>query len=138
MNSGGPGGYPTRVRRPKSEPNRRQKPPKQSGDGSGGAGGAGGSDPCNLRFDAVLNNQQLPIIKLMQVGSCLDIQLQQGIANPVIQVFFKGQFAGTITTSTFLGQFTQCLTAGVRYKGIVIGHSLPAYANIRVEMGTCP
>jgi hypothetical protein len=138
MNSGGPGGYPTRVRRPKAEPTPKQKTPKQSGDGSGGAGGSGGSDPCDLRFDVHLNNPQIPVIRLMQVGSCLDIHFQQGAMNPVIQVLFQGQFAGSIATTTALGQFTQCLTAGVSYKGTVIEFRLPGYVKIRVERGTCP
>lgn len=137
MNSGGPGGYPTKVRRPQTGATRNSSSPQQPGVGSGGGGGTGGADPCNLRFEARLNDPQIPVVNLMVVNSCLDIQLRQVDGNPVIQVLFRGQHAGTISITPALGQFAQCLADGVSYKGTVVALNRPGYVKMKVERGTC-
>ena len=103
-----------------SDWSRNGRPDGQGGaTGQGGSGTDGGADPCDIAAITNLNSPNPNVIRGLQAGDKLQIDLRTGPPRLLLAVTATGQTAGSIT-SPQMATIIQCILQGVNYVAEVI------------------
>ncbi len=94
--------------------------PSKPGTGAGGGGGTGGApDPCDIVETAALNSLQPNVVRTLNVGDILTVNLNRAGPNPVVEVLTPlGQRAGALTHRGHVRIIT-CIDQGRSYVAVV-------------------
>lgn len=98
------------------------RPPGLGSEGGGAdsnGGGSGGIDPCDIAAITNLNSPNPNVIRGLQAGDKLQIDLRTGPPRLLLAVTATGQTAGSIT-SPQMATIIQCILQGVNYVADVI------------------
>lgn len=94
--------------------------------GSGGGGFGASSDPvtaCDrLILETGIASPKEAIIKTLNVGDVLQVQLEDTAGTSVVALYFNGQKAGGITHAS-TNRLRECIREGTRYESTVISKS---------------
>lgn len=97
------------------------------------SGSGGGSwttpsgDSCEtLTSDTTLTSPDPAVISQLQVGTLLDVEVDDSGAHPVIHAMYQGQVAGSITSS-IIQKLVECIEGGHEYVAQVLS----------IQGGTC-
>lgn len=98
-----------------------------SGSGGGGPWTPPNGDSCErLTSETTLTSPDRAVISRLKDGDSLDVTVDNSGARPVVRAMYKGQVAGSITSS-IIQRLVECIDEGHQYVADVIS----------VQGGTC-